>query len=120
MMWWIFKKRHEGDLRKLVSAYRYFLKAASQAEGLSLLDEAEKEARKWKGGFGKAFNQLFYEWPTPHESKRFERRMERWLKKIHNTDQAFIHAFNEYLDQKRLSPEELHEVLNQGRRDFNG
>lgn len=117
-MWNLFKRRHEDDLRRVISAYRCFLKAAQQAEAHGQLAEQELESRKWKGGFGKAFNQLFREWPTPDQSRRFEKIMQRWQKKVKDTDQAFIMSFNEYLGQKRFNTQELNEVLDQGRRVF--
>jgi hypothetical protein len=119
-MWKWFRKRQDGDLRRLTSAYRCFLKAVHQNADYHLLDEEEKQKRYWKGGFGKAFNQLFLEWPTPSESSQFEKVMHRWLKKGKDTDEAFILAFNDYLKQKRLDPQELHEILNQGKREFQG
>ena len=111
MMLKLFKKRQDEDLRRLISAYRCMRKAALQAESHGLLDERQRENRKWKGGFGKAVQLLFKEWPTPNESRRFDKMMQRWLRKAKETDQAFVLAFNEYLGQKRLSNEELKEIL---------
>lgn len=116
-MWNFFKKRQEGDLRRVATAYRFFLKAAYQTEGQSI-PENEKETRKWKGGFGKAFNQLFRDWPTPNQSKRFEKLMGRWLKKVGNIEPAFVLAFNDFLGQKHLNQEEITEVLEDGKQSF--
>ena len=112
-MWGLFKRRHKEDLRRLVSAYRYFLKAAHQADHDALGDE-DREWRKWKGGFAKAFNQFFNKWPTPNQSRAFEKKMLRWLKKSQDMDHTFIQAFNNYLKQKQLTLEELHEVIKRG------
>lgn len=70
--------------------------------------------RKAGKGVGKAVHFLFHKWPTPRQSGEFEKLMRRHLKKAKNRDQAFVLAFNEYLAQKRLSAEELSEVLAQG------
>ena len=117
-MWGFFKRRQEGDLRRLASAYRYYLKSAQQAEQDGLLDESQKKVRRWKGGFGKAFKQLFMEWPSPQQSRRFEKQMLRWLAKTDHLDYAFICAFNDFLGQKKLKPEELKEVMNEGKDAF--
>ena len=114
-MWGLFKKRQEHDLRRLVSAYRYFLKAASQAESDRLLGAEQVEIRKWKGGFGKAFQQIFMEWPSPQQSRRFEKKMLRRHRKTKDLHLAFILAMNDYLDQKSLTPQELQEVLQESR-----
>ena len=118
-MWNLFKKRQEGDLRRLATAYRFFLKTTLQEKNHehTIMDT---ENRLWKGGFGKAVNQLKRNWPTPNQSKLFERFMKRWLKKGRSTDQAFIMAFNDFLEQKRLNLQELQEVLDEGRRSFGG
>lgn len=113
-MWNPFKKRQNGDLERLVTAYRFFLKAVSQAGELAFLEEGQKEARKWKGGFGKASQQLFRKWPTIDQSKRFEKLMVQQLKKTKNIDEAFIHAFNKFLNQKRLTSDELKKIRSQG------
>lgn len=110
------KKRREGDLRNLISAYRCFLKAASQTADAVLQDDDRRKTRSWKGGFGKAVHLLFHKWPTPHQSGEFEKLMRWRLKKAKNKDQAFVLAFNDYLAQKPLSAEELSEVLAEGRR----
>lgn len=110
-MWGFFKKRQKGDLRRLASAYRCMLKAASQA--------GDPE-RAWKGGFGKAYNQIFMDWPSPNQSRRFERLMHRWLKKAGDPERAFILAFNDYLGQRRLAASELEEVLQAGRDAYTG
>ena len=109
-MWRLFKKRQEDDLRRLVSAYRGFLKAQAQCGSPDLA---------WRGGFGKAVHLLFGGWPTPNESRRFEKQMLRRLAKTDDFARAFILAFNDYLGQKRLNPKELSEVIEQGRAAFN-
>lgn len=119
-MWDLFKKRQDGDLRRLISAYRYFLKAVHQTETERLSDETQREMRKWKGGFGKAYNQLFMDWPSPHQSRRFEKKMQRWLPKTDSLDHAFVQAFNDFLGQKRLNPEEMKQIMEEGRSAFNG
>lgn len=113
-MWGLFRKRHPDDLDRLATAYRYFLKASDQADTDTLGDEGRQE-RKWKGGFGKALQQLYKQWPTPNESRRFERSMARSMKKSESMDRTFIHAFNDYLKQKRLTEDELSEVVGRGR-----
>ena len=119
MMWNLFKKRQEGDLRRLTTAYRFFLKTTFQKGAYESM-AMDTEDLLWKGGFGKAINQLFRNWPTPNQSKLFERFMKRWLKKGRSTDQAFIMAFNDFLEQKRLNLQELQEVLDEGKRSFGG
>ncbi|HEX9756370.1 MAG TPA: hypothetical protein VGB26_01065 [Nitrospiria bacterium] len=116
-MWDIFKKRQEGDLRRAATAYRFYLKSIHQTENNDIAGD-EKETRNWKGGFSKAFNQLFRDWPTPNQSKRFEKLMYRWVKKGADAERAFVLAFNEFLGQKKLTDPEIGEVLNQGRKDF--
>jgi len=100
----------------VTSAFRFYLKSARQTENHGI-PEDEKEIRKWKGGFSKAFNQLFRDWPTPNQSRRFEKLMYRWVKKGAIAGRAFVLAFNEFLGQKKLTDTEIDEVLNQGRRD---
>ena len=117
-MWGLFKKRQEGDLSRLVSAYRCFLKAASQADETGLLDEEERRTRAWKGGFGKAIHQLYMQWPSPNQSRRFARKMQYWLARSPDLDRAFVLAFNDYLQQKRLTEEELLDVIESGRDAF--
>ena len=118
-MWSIFKKRQEGDLRRVTTAYRFFLKTTLQEKKYEPT-AMDSEDRHWKGGFGKAINQLFRSWPTPNQSKLFEKPMKRWLKKGRSTDEAFIMAFNDFLEQKRLSLQELQEVLDEGKKSFGG
>ncbi len=101
----------------MATAFRFFLKAAHQIEGQGIPEE-EKEAGKWKGGFSKAYNQLFRVWPSPNQSKRFEKLMRRWLKKTGTTEQAYIRAFNAFLGQKNLNSQELQEVIEEGKRSF--
>ena len=113
-MWNFLRKRHTEDLKRLGTAYRCYLKASDQAEFDGYGDENRRE-RNWKGGFAKALNQLFRQWPTPNQSWDFEKKMVRWLKKNDVMDHAFIYAFNEYLHQKRLNPSELNEVVEKGR-----
>ncbi len=119
MVWNFLRKRQDGDLQRLISAYRGFLKAAHQTENEGLGGEGS-EWRKLKGGFGKAFHILFNQWPTPNESQRFEKMMTRWLKKEQATDRAFIQAFNDYLKQKRLNPEELDDVIQRAQNAYRG
>jgi hypothetical protein len=119
VVWDLLRKRHDDDLKRLISAYRGFLKAAHQTESEGLGGEGS-EWRKLKGGFGKAFHILYSQWPTPNESQRFERTLVRWLKKELATDRAFIQAFNDYLKQKRLNPEELNEVIQAGEQTYQG
>jgi len=116
-MWNFLKKRQEGDLRRVTSAFRFYLKSAHQTANHGI-SENEKEIRKWKGGFSKAFNQLFRDWPTPNQSKRFEKLMLRWVKKKGDNDQSFVLAFNDFLNQKTLNQEEIKEVLGEGKRNF--
>lgn len=116
-MWSLFRKRHEDDLRRLISAYRYYLKAADQA-GSNQAGEGRGPDRAWKGGFGKTYKQLFKDWPSPNESRRFEKKVARWLKKNRNLDEAYLLAFNDYLNQKRLSPDELSDVIERGRQAY--
>lgn len=119
VVWNLFKKRHEGDLRRLSTAYRFFLKTSLQEKSYEPTTMGP-EGLHWKGGFGKAVNQLFRNWPTPNESKLFEKLMRRWLKKGKTTDHAFIMAFNDFLEQKRLRFQELQEVIDEGKRNFGG
>ena len=108
-MWGLFKKRQADDLRRLASAYRFLLKVSqSQTDALE----------PWRGAFGQAYQQLFRDWPSPNESRRFERKMQRRLKSTVDVPRAFILAINDYLDQKPLSPEELDEVIERGREAF--
>ena len=108
-MWRLFKKRQADDLRRLASAYRFLLKVSqSQTDALE----------PWRGAFGQAYQQLFRDWPSPNESRRFERKMQRRLKSTVDVPRAFILAINDYLDQKPLSPEELDEVLDRGREAY--
>lgn len=109
-MWRIFKKRQDEDLRRLVSAYRFLLKVSEKKEAVAL--------EPWRGAFGQACQQFFKDWPSPNESRRFEKIMLRRLKRTVDLPRAFIFAFNEYLDQKRLSPDELDEVIERGREIF--
>ena len=109
-MWNFFRKRQHDDFQRLVTAYRCFLKAADQAEEDNL-DSDSRSDRKWRGGFGKAYNQLLKRWPTPNEMAGFEKKMVRNFRKDKNMEHAFIHAFNEFLEQKRLNPRELTEVM---------
>jgi hypothetical protein len=90
------------------------LKAVHQIQAEGGTPEGS-EWRMLKGGFGKAFQLLFNEWPTPDETRRFEKKLRRWMEKSMELDRIFIQAFNEYLRQKRLSSEELSEVLHRGR-----
>ena len=117
MVWDLFRRRHHEDLPRLASAYRCFLKAVQQAESEDWVVESG-EWRELKGGFGKAVYLLFNQWPTPNESRRFEKVMSRWLKKTKETDRVFIQAFNDYLNQKRLNADELTDVINRGREIF--
>jgi hypothetical protein len=110
VVWDFLRKRQDGDLQRLISAYRGFLKAADQTENEGLGGEGS-DWRKLKGGFGKTIHILFNQWPTPNESQRFEKIVGRWLKKELATDRAFLLAINDYLKQKRLNPEELDEVI---------
>jgi hypothetical protein len=72
----------------------------------------------WRGAFGQAYQLLFRDWPSPNELQRFEKKMVRRLKKTVDVPRAFILAFNDYLDQKPLSPEELDEVIKRGQEAF--
>ncbi|MBI3810963.1 MAG: hypothetical protein HY283_01980 [Nitrospirae bacterium] len=109
-MWRLFKKRQTDDLRRLASAYRFLLKVSRQNQADVL--------EPWRGAFGQA-HQLFYQdWPSPNELRRFETRMRLRLKKTIDVPRAFILAVNDYLDQKRLSPEELDEVIRRGQEAF--
>lgn len=112
-MWGLFKKRGKEDLKKLVSAYRYLLKASEQSENNAVNDEGME--RSWRGGFGKSVNQLFKEWPTPNQLRDFQKKMVYWLRKRKDVEIAYICAFNDYLGQRRLSPDELKEVIKTGR-----
>ena len=109
-MWRLFKKRQEDDLSRLVSAYRFLLKVSRQ--------NAPEALQPWRGAFGQAFQLLFRDWPSPNELRRFEKKMLRRLKKTVDVPRAFILAFNDYLDQKPLSPEELDEVIKRGQEAF--
>jgi hypothetical protein len=111
-MWSLFKKRKEGDLPRLASAYRCYLKVADRE---SFSSEGAVSETPWKGGFGKAFNLLFNQWPTPNESRRFQKFMSRQMKKNQNPDDAFIRAFNDFLGQKPLVESEVGEVERMGR-----
>jgi hypothetical protein len=113
-MWGFFKKREEGDLSRVASAYRAYLKVADR-EGPA--PEGSAPETPWKGGFAKAVNLLFNQWPTPNESRRFQKIMNRRMKKIPNLDDAFIQSFNDFLGQKPLADSELIEVARLGR-DF--
>ena len=117
-MWNFLKRRHPGDIRRLASAYRCLLKSARQAEIQGITDSEAVDTRKWRGGFGKAIQQLFHQWPTPAQSERFEKMMARQFRKTDEVDEAFLHAFNDYLGQKRLNPRELTDVRQQGEQDF--
>jgi hypothetical protein len=110
-MWRLFKKRQEDDLRRLASAYRFLLKVSRQNQA-DLLEP-------WRGAFGQVYQQFFKDWPSPNESRKFEKRMLRRLKRTVDVPRAFVLAFNDYLDQKRLSPDELDEVIELGRAAFN-
>jgi hypothetical protein len=109
-MWRLFKKRQEDDLRRLVSAYRFLLKVSRQNK----TDASEP----WRGAFGQTYQQFFKDWPSPNESRRFEKKMLRRLKRTIDVPRAFILAVNDYLEQKRLSPEELDVVIRRGREAF--
>ncbi|HEY4484707.1 MAG TPA: hypothetical protein VI702_00085, partial [Nitrospiria bacterium] len=106
------------DLRRLVTAYRCYLRASAQAprpgETLGTAD------LDWRGGFGRAVQILFRDWPSPNQSRKFENGMLRRMRNTGNSDRAFIEAFNDYLGQKRLSPEELSEVIARGREAHEG
>ena len=115
-MWGLFRKRGREDLRKLVSVYRCLLKASEKSEDSTVTDETLE--RRWRGGFGKSFNQLFNQWPTPNQVREFEKKMIRWLKKKSDVEVAYICAFNDYLDQRRLNSDELNEVIRTGRSVF--
>ncbi len=105
-MWRLIKKRQANDLRRLATAYRFLLKVSqSQTDALE----------PWRGAFGQAYQQLFRDWPSPNESRKFEKKMLRRLKKTIDVPRAFILAINDYLDQKELSMEELEEVIQRGR-----
>lgn len=106
-MWRLFKKRQEDDLSRLVSAYRYLLKVSRQNQA-DLLEP-------WRGAFGQAYQQFFREWPSPNEIGRFEQKILHRFKKTIDVERAFILAFNDYLDQKRLSSDELDDVIERGR-----
>ncbi len=114
-MWNLFKKRGPEDLGRLVSAYRCYLKVTNRTDSPPLAGPGS-EGPAWKGGFGQAYQLFFKGWPTPNESHRFETIMERRLKKTEDLDRAFIQAINDYLGQKRVSPEELRQVVEEGRR----
>jgi hypothetical protein len=116
-MWRFFRKREKHDLERLATAYRCYLKASDQAE-LDELGDEDRQGRKWKGGFGKAIHQIFDQWPTPNQSRQFERNMSNSLKKTQSMDEAFLDAFNEYLKQKRLRNFELHEVIEKGKNTY--
>ena len=109
-MWWLFKKRQEDDLSRLISAYRFLLKVSRQ--------NAPDALEPWRGAFVQTHQLLFRDWPSPNESRRFEKKMVCRLKKTVDLPQAFILAFNDYLDQKPLSPEELDEVMKRGQEAF--
>ncbi len=112
-MWGFFKKRGKEDLKKLVSAYRCLLKASEQSENKTVRNEEIE--RSWRGGFGKSINQLFKEWPTPNQVRDFEKKALYWQRKRKDVEIAYICAFNDYLGQRRLSPDELKEVIRTGR-----
>lgn len=109
-MWRLFKKRQEDDLSRLVSAYRFLLKVSRQNQADLL--------QPWRGAFGQAYQQFFLDWPSPNEIQRFEEKILRRFKKTVDVERAFILAFNDYLDQKRLSSEELDNVIERGREVF--
>jgi hypothetical protein len=109
-MWRLFKKRNEDDLARLVSAYRFLLKVSRQ--------NAPDALQPWRGAFGQACQLFFHDWPSPNESRRFEKKMLRRLQKTVDVPRAFIMAFNDFLDQKPLSPEELDEVVRRGQEAF--
>ena len=115
-MWGLFKKRGGEDLRKLISGYRCLLKASEQSGNNAVTRETI--GRSWRGGFGKSINQLFNQWPTPNQVMEFEKKMNRWLKKMSDVEVAYVCAFNDYLGQKRLNPDELREVIQTGRSLF--
>jgi len=117
VFWDFWRKRENDDLRRLISAYRSYLKAERQADEEGIADEG-RDLRYLKGGFGKACQVLFNKWPTMNESRQFERILDHWLKKTPAVDQAFVFAFNEFLKQKKLSPSELEAVIQQGREAF--
>lgn len=103
MIWDLFKRRHPGDIDRLVSGYRYLLKVTHQSQGDPL--------NPWKGGFAQAYHLLNKDWPSPNQNRNFEKLMDRWSKKFDETDRAYIHAFNAYLKQKKLAPDEEEEVI---------
>ena len=109
-MWRLFKKRQEDDLSRLVSAYRFLLKVSR----LNAPDALEP----WRGAFGQSYQLFFCDWPSPNESRQFEKKMLGRLKKSMDVPRAFISAFNDYLDQKPLSPDELDEVIKRGQEAF--
>jgi len=109
-MWRIFKQRQIDDLSRLVSAYRFLLKVSHEKQAEVL--------EPWRGAFGQAYQLLVHEWPSPNETRRFEKLMLRRLKKTVDVPRAYILAFNDYLDQKPLSPEELDEVVRGGEEAF--
>ncbi|HEY5648293.1 MAG TPA: hypothetical protein VIU33_02255 [Nitrospiria bacterium] len=110
MIWDFFKRRRPGDIDRLVSGYRYLLKATHQGQGDPL--------SPWKGGFAQAYHFLNNDWPSPNENRRFESLMERWMKKFEETDQAYVHALNEYLKQKKLNTDEVQAVIGQAKQAY--
>jgi hypothetical protein len=109
-MWRFFKQRQSDDLSRLVSAYRFLLKVSNEKQA-ELLEP-------WRGAFGQAYQLLVHEWPSPNEARRFEKLMLRRLKKTVDVPRAYVMAFNDYLDQKPLSPKELDEVIRRGQEAF--
>jgi len=108
-MWRLFKKREADDLRRLASAYRFLLKVSKTQAGA---------LQPWQGAFGQAYQQFFKDWPSPNESRKFEKAMLRRMKRTVDVPRAFILAVNDYLDQKPLSPSEINEVMERGREAF--
>lgn len=109
-MWRIFKKRQGEDLSRLVSAYRFLLKVSKQ--------NAPDALQPWRGAFAQTCQLLYRDWPSPNEVRRFEVKMDRRLKKTVDVPKAFVLAFNDYLDQKELSPDELEDVIRRGQEAF--
>jgi len=105
-MWRLFRKRQQDDLTRLISAYRFLFKVSRQTAPNSL--------EPWRGAFGQAFQLFFREWPSPNESRRFEKKMLDRLKRTVDVPRAYVMAFNDYLGQKPLSREELEEVVRKG------
>ncbi len=110
MIWGLFKKRKPGDIDRLVSGYRYLLKISNQDQG--------NPGSPWIGGFAQTFQFFNKSWPSPNEIKGFEKKMLLWSRKIKDMEEAYIHAFNDYLGQKKLTREELSRVFSEGKKAF--